>query len=285
MYGPHNQLSMFQNQLKLAWRNLRKNKSYTIINILGLSSGIACAILIYTLVSYQLSFDRFHPDADRIYRVVTVFHQENTEYQSGVPQPLGKAFLNDYSYADAAARVCVYNSALISLPFEKEAKKFQEDEGVAYADPGFFDIFRFPLLKDAPGPVLTEPNTALITQQLATKYFGSAEPVGKIIRYNNKWNFRITGVLRDIPNNTDRRQEIYLSYVNLKDMDGRLASDSSWGQTRSSMHFFIRLKPGVAPALVDRQFPALVKKYDPDDVTTTTFRLQPLTDIDRKSVV
>ena len=271
---------MFKNQLKLAWRNLRKNKSYTLINILGLSSGIACASLIYTLVSYQLSFDRFHPDTDRIYRVITVFRQENnTEYQSGVPQPLGKAFLNDYSYADAAARVCVYNTALISLPFEKEVKKFVEDDGVAYADPAFFDIFRFPLLKGAAGPVLTEPNTALITKQLATKYFGSAEPIGKIIRYNNKWNFRITGVLQDIPNNTDRRQEIYLSYVNLKDVDGRLASDSSWGQVRSSMNFFMRLKPGIAPALVDRQFPALVKKYDPDDVTTTAFRLQPLNDI------
>jgi putative ABC transport system permease protein len=270
---------MFRNNIRIAWRNLRKNSSYTLINILGLSSGIACVILIYTLVSYQLSFDRFHPNANRIFRVVTIFHQENTEYQSGVPQPLGKAFLNDYSYADAVARVCVYNTALISLPYEKEVKKFEEDDGVAYADPGFFDIFRFPLVKGSSGPVLTEPNTALITQQLATKYFGDEEPVGKIIRYNNKWDFRVTGVLQDIPNNTDRRQEIYLSYVNLKDMDGRLASDSSWGQVRSGMNFFIRLKPGVDPALVDRQFPALIKKYDPDDVTSTTFRLQPLTDI------
>jgi ABC-type antimicrobial peptide transport system permease subunit len=270
---------MFKNQLKLAWRNLRKNKSYTLINILGLSSGIACAILIFTLVSYQLSFDRFHPDAGRVYRVVTIFHQESTEYQSGVPQPLGKAFLNDYSYAEAAARVCVYNSALISLPYEKEVKKFEEDDGVAYADPGFFDIFRFPLLKGASSPVLTEPNTALITQQLATKYFGSEQPVGKTIRYNNKWDFRITGVLQNIPNNTDRRQEIYLSYVNLKDQDAKLASDSSWGQVRSGMNFFIRLKPGIPPALVDGQFHALIKKYDPDDLTSTTFQLEPLTDI------
>ncbi|HET6254963.1 MAG TPA: ABC transporter permease [Puia sp.] len=270
---------MFRNNIRIAWRNLRKNSSYTFINILGLSSGIACAILIYTLVSYQLSFDRFNPNANRVYRVVTVFHEENTEYQSGVPQPLGKAFLNDYSYTEAAARVCVYNSALISLPYEKEAKKFEEEDGIAYADPGFFDIFRFPLVKGAPGPVLTEPNTALITRQLATKYFGSEEPIGKIIRYNNKWDFRVTGILKDIPNNTDRRQEIYLSYINLKDQDGRLASDSSWGQVRSGMNFFIRLKPGVAPTPVEQQFPSLIKKYDPDDVTTTTFRLQPLTDI------
>jgi putative ABC transport system permease protein len=270
---------MLRNYFKLAWRNLRKSSSYTLINILGLSSGIACAILIYTLVSYQLSFDRFHPHPDRVYRVVTIFGKDNVEYQPGVPQPLGKAFLNDYPYAETAARVCAYNSALISLPYEKEVKKFEEEDGIAYADPGFFDIFRFPLVEGTPGPVLTEPNTALITRHLATKYFGSEEPIGKIIRYNNKWEFRITGVLQDIPNNTDRRQEVYLSYVNLKDMDGRLASDSSWGQVRSSMNFFIRLKPGIDHALVDRQFPALVKKYDPDDAGSTNFRLQPLSDI------
>src|SRR5580700_1793475 len=118
---------MLRNYFKLAWRNLRKSSSYTLINILGLSSGIACAILIYTLVSYQLSFDRFHPHPDRVYRVVTIFGKDNVEYQPGVPQPLGKAFLNDYSYAEAAARVCVYNSALISLPYEKEVKKFEEE--------------------------------------------------------------------------------------------------------------------------------------------------------------
>ena len=93
---------MFRSNIRIAWRNLRKNSSYTLINILGLSTGLACVILIYTLVSYQLSFDRFHPDAGRVYRVVTIFHQENTEYQSGVPQPLGKAFLNDYTHMDVA---------------------------------------------------------------------------------------------------------------------------------------------------------------------------------------
>src|ERR1700733_11951464 len=122
---------MLRNYFKIAWRNLRKNKSYTFINILGLSSGIACAILIFTLISYQLSFDRFHHRTDRIYRVVTEFHQEYTD-------------------AEAAARVCVYNNALISLPYEKETPKFEEADGVAYADSGFFDIFNFPLAKGNP---------------------------------------------------------------------------------------------------------------------------------------
>jgi len=272
-------IGMFGNYFKIAWRNLLKNRSYTLINILGLSAGIACAILIFTLVAYQFSFDRWHPAADRVYRVVTEFHNEDVEYQAGVPQPLGKAFLNDYSYAEAAARVVSFNSALISLPGEKEAKKFEEDDGVAYADPGFFDIFGFPLAEGGPGPVLTQPNTALITKKLAAKYFGSEDPIGRIIRYNNTTDYRITGVLQDLPGNTDRKQEIYLSYLNLKDQDANLASDSSWGQVRSSMHFFIRLKPGISPALVEEQFPAFTKKYDAEDAPTTLFKLQPLADI------
>src|ERR1700733_4865908 len=153
---------MLKNFLTIAWRNLRKNKSYTSINILGLSSGIACAILIFTLIGYQRSFDRFHPHPDRMYRVVTEFHEQSIEYQSGVPQPLGRAFLHDYDYTEAAARVCQYNNALIALPNEKEVRKFEEPDGIAYADPAFFDVFNFPLSEGNPGPVLTEPNTALI---------------------------------------------------------------------------------------------------------------------------
>src|SRR5580658_3699402 len=208
---------MLRNYIKIAWRNLWKNKSYTLINMIGLSSGIACAILIFTLVSYQFSFDSFHPASDRVFRIVTEFHYDATEYQPGVPQPLGKAFRNDFSFIEKSARVITYNNALISLPGEKEVKKFQEEDGVAYAEPEFFDIFRFPLVSGDPNSVLMEPNTALITQKIAIKYFGTENPIGRIIRYNNQTNFRITGILRDIPGNTDRTGEIYLSYTNLKD--------------------------------------------------------------------
>jgi putative ABC transport system permease protein len=271
---------MLRNYFKIAWRNLGKNKSYTFINILGLSSGIASAILIFTLVSYQFSFDTFHPSADRVYRVVTEFHYDGTEYQPGVPQPLGKAFRNDFSFFEKSARVYTYNKALISLPGEKEVKKFQEDDGVAYAEPEFFDIFRFPLVSGDHNAALKEPNTALITQKIATRYFGAEDPVGRIIRYNNQTNFRVTGVLRDIPGNTDRTNEIYLSYANLKDKDPYFASDSSWGSVSSGMNFFVRLKPGTTAATAEKQLPAFVKKYyGPEDAIATHLHLQPLPDI------
>src|SRR5580658_6172028 len=101
---------MLRNYIKIAWRNLWKSRSYTFINILGLSTGIACAILIFTLVSYQFSFDTFHPAADRVYRIVTEYHTDGIEYQPGVPQPLGKAFRNDFSFIEKSARVITYNN-------------------------------------------------------------------------------------------------------------------------------------------------------------------------------
>jgi predicted permease len=271
---------MWKNYLTIAWRTLQRHRAYTIINVLGLSLGCGCALLVFTLISYQLSFDTFHPDRNRIYRVVTTFHDENVEYQSGVPQPMGQAFRNDFAYAEQSARVAVYRGAQVTLPEEHEDRKFQEDEGVAFAEPGFFDIFHFPLQEGDPHRALAEPNHALITARVALKYFGTTDAMGRIIRYDNLVNFKVAGILRDIPDNTDRRQEIYLSYANLKNKDPRVANDSSWGNTNSGMQFFVKLRPGVTPQTVDRALPTFVRKYySPEDARTTEFSLQPLSDI------
>src|SRR3954447_26479806 len=129
---------MFRNYFRIAWRNLKRNKTYSFINVFGLSLGIGCAILIFTFVTYHFSFDNFHSNAGRVYRIVSEFHNEAIEYQPGVPQPLGKAFRNDFTFAEKIARVRSYNNALVTLPNEKEIKKFQEDDGVAFAEPEFF---------------------------------------------------------------------------------------------------------------------------------------------------
>src|SRR3569833_530109 len=134
---------MIKSYLKIAWRNLTINKAYTVINIVGLSLGIACGILLFSLVAYHLSFDTFHANKERIYRIVTEFKGESIEYQPGVPNPLGKAFRNDYAFAEKVARVKSNREALISIPGETEIKKFDEEENVALAEPAFFDIFFF----------------------------------------------------------------------------------------------------------------------------------------------
>ncbi len=257
-----------------------RNKSYAIINITGLSLGIACGIIIFTVVNYHLSFDNFHADKDKIFRVVTEFHEDNINYTHGVPQPLGKAFRNDYTFADKVAMVATYQGALISLPAEKEVKKFEEEDGVAFAEPAYFEIFNFPLVQGNQATALTQPNSAIITRHIAQKYFGTENAIGKIIRYKNKTDFRVTGILENIPANTDRTNEIYLSYINLKDYQSYMASDSSWGSVSSSIECFMRLKPNVNKAQVDNAFVAFSKKYNGrQDNFATRFHLQPLADI------
>ena len=273
---------MLKNFFTIAWRNLWKNKTYAGINILGLSLGIGCSILIFTLVSYHLSFDNFHPGKDRIYRVVTEFHDEVADYSQGVPTPLGEAFRKDFDYTEKVARVISYSDALISLKSGNEQKKFKEGEGIAYTEPAFFDIMNFPLVQGNKSTVLLLPGQALITQKLAAKYFGDAgAAMGKTIKVNNKTDFSIVGILKDIPVNTDRQQQIYLSYDNLRDQNTRLANDSSWGNVFSGAQCFIRLKPAVTAAQANKGLVAMGKKYQKDsrDAQTTIFRLQALADI------
>ena len=269
---------MLYNYLNLAWRNLRRQRVYTAINVLGLSLGTGCAVLIFTLISYQLQFDNFHPQVDRTYRAVVTFLSDPVEYQTGVPAPFMKAFKNDFSFADTVSRVFAVRDAQIVLPGESEQKKFDEEDGVAFAEANFFSIFRFPLARGT--NQLGEPNTALITQHIAKKYFGTENAVGKVIRYDNKTNFRVTGILADLPDNTDRRQEIYLSYLSLKDKNPQMAADTDWNFLSNDMHCFMVLKPGVSPQTVNQAFSGFAKKYyNAEDAKLTVFSLQPLRDI------
>ncbi|HMH20968.1 MAG TPA: ABC transporter permease [Puia sp.] len=271
---------MFSNYFKIGWRNLLRHKSYAAINIAGLSLGIACCILIFTLIGYHLSFDNFHLNKERIYRITTEFHEEKISYQAAVPQPLGKAFRTDFSFGEKTARVVSYRDVLVSLPGEKEIKKFQEEQGVVFAEPAFFDIFNFPLVQGDPHNALLSPNSAIITESIARKYFGADPAMGKLIRFNNHTDFTVRGILRDLPANTDRRQEIYLSYDNLKDHNPWLASDSSWPGIYSGSMAYTLLKPNVTAAQVNKALPLLSNKYyNGRDAKTFQFRLQPLSDI------
>ena len=272
---------MLKNFFTIAWRNLWKNKAYAGINILGLSLGIGCSILIFSLVSYHLSFDDFHPGKDRIYRVVTEFHDEIADFSQGVPSPLGKYFRKDYDYAEKVARVIGFRNNLVTFQSGSETKKFEEEKGVVFAEPDFFDVFHFPLLKGDKATMLQLPRQAVITERLAQKYFGSAEAaMGKTIRVDDKSDFAIVGILKDIPVNTDRKQEIYLSYDDVRAWRKDLASDSSWGSIHSQCMCFMRLKLSVTAAQVDQALAAMGKKYQKGrDVKYTIFRLQPLSDI------
>ncbi len=271
---------MIRNYIKIAWRNLRRNKAYAFINVFGLSLGIACSIVIFSLVSYHLSFDTFHKNKDRIYRIVTEWHDDQVDHSRAVPTPVGKAFRIGYTYADKTARIIDFNNQLITINDSKENKKFKEEEGVAFTEPEFFDIFDFPLVKGNKTTVLKNPNSAIITESQAKKYFGTDDPIGKTIKINNKTDYQITGILKDLPSNTDRKQQIYLSYSNLIDQSKWMANDSSWGGVNSGSQCFVLLKASVTPEQASTGLKQIVKNnYTGRDVNVWQFKLQPLADM------
>jgi len=270
---------MLKNYFKIAWRNLKRHRTYAAINVIGLSLGIACAILIFTLVSFHLSFDGFHKNKDRIYRVVTEIHNEQIGHTPGIPPPFTKAFRNDYTFAEKTARAITFWRQ-ISIPADN--KKFEEDDGIVCVEPAFFDIFNFPLVAGDIKTALNAPNTAIITQKIAKKYFGNDNAMGKVIRVDNKIDFKITGILKDIPLNTDRKQQIYVSNENIKDFSKWMASNDSWGGINSETHCFVLLKQGTKAADVEKVFPAFMKKYyanDPINIKSFVFKMQPLADM------
>ncbi|QDK83649.1 FtsX-like permease family protein [Spirosoma sp. KCTC 42546] len=267
---------MLSNYVKIAWRKLNRHKSYTVINVVSLSLGMACAILIFTLVKYHLSFDTFHADQNRIYRIYTELHTEKVTYSTGVPNPMGEAFRSGYNVAEKVGRIAFLTKRVVAVAPQK---KFEED--IAFADPDFFDIFNFPLLEGNPKSALQDHNTALITDRIAKKYFGNENPIGQLLHIDESLVVKITGILRNLPATTDFHSEIYLPFSNLQNHSPWMVEKDWWLGFNKEMQCFIRLKPDVSAAVVDSKIlPAIVDKYyDKENAKHFRFKLQPIADV------
>jgi predicted permease len=267
---------MIANYFRSAWRNIKRHSIHSFINIGGLSLGIACLILIFSLIKYHLSFDRFHADNDRIYRVVTEFHEDKIRLNTGVPSPLGEAFSHDFAVAEKVARIANLGKRVISTSGER---KFEEE--VAFADPSFFEVMNFPLAAGNKTGLLKAPFTAAITQRTAAKYFGTADPIGKIIHLDDSLQFTVTAILKDLPVNTDFRPEVYVPFDNLQNHSPWLVEKDWWLSVNKDMQCFVLLKPGVRAADVDNKVLTAISKqhYDQQMAALFQFKLQPLSDI------
>ncbi|MGC3947344.1 MAG: ABC transporter permease [Chryseolinea sp.] len=265
---------MLSNYFRVALRNLQRSLSHSVINVFGLSLGLTCALLIYMLVTYHLSFDTFHTNADRIYRFVTEQHRDQVSYVYSVPPAFGNAFRNDYTYAEKVARVCTNQDVLVSIDLKNDKKKFNDD--ISFVDPEYFDIFNFPTTE---GTIPSAANTAALTEDMAIKYFGNESPIGKTIRLDNRVDFQVTGVIKNIPDNTDFRSKIFLSYASMKQYNEWYADENAWGGITTDIQTFARLHPGVAPKEVENVLPAYVKKYRAESKNVHHYKLQPLNDV------
>ncbi|NML21216.1 FtsX-like permease family protein [Pseudoflavitalea sp. G-6-1-2] len=269
---------MLKSYLKIAWRNLSRNKTYGILNIAGLALSITCGILVFVLVKYHLSFDNFHKDSARIYRFVTEQHRDEVTYSSSVPPAFGATFRNDYSFGEKVARIVSFDKELISIESGKDVKKFKEASGPVFAEKEYFEIFNFPMLKGNQQTALTEPNSAIITERLAKKYFGNDDAMGKVLKVGNKIEVKITGVLKDLPANSDQEAGLFISWPTIARYDNWFSQPDAWGGISSELQCFVRLNENVQPASVEAVLPAYVKKYRPKNKNVHVYKLQPIAD-------
>lgn len=193
-------LVMLTNYLKVAVRNLRKHKGYAAINVMGLAVGLACCLLLMLFVQDELRYDRFHEKADRIYRVKLDAKLGDQELMGPLsPAPMAATFLQEYPEVEQVTRL--HTSLFGIMPeqarVEYDAHSFMEG-GFYFADSTFFDVFSFPLTQGDPATALRDPNTVVISASMAQKYFGSDNPVGKVLIVEGA-DYEITGVMEDIP--------------------------------------------------------------------------------------
>ena len=241
---------MYKNYLNTAIRNLGRHKGYSFINVAGLALGMACCILILLWVQDELSYDRYHKNADRLYRVVVKGRMSNREINfSTSPAPLAKALMDEFPEVLQAARFLRSRNVLIG----HQEKQFNEGF-ILYTDPNFFDMFSIPLIKGDPQNVLRAPNSLVITQKAALKYFGNQDPVGKTLTFNGQTDFRVTGLAANVPSNTHFHSDFFASLASIPD-----SRSQNWFS--NPYHTYIVLKEESSPGELQAKLPGIITKY------------------------
>ncbi|NER17342.1 ABC transporter permease [Spongiivirga citrea] len=255
---------MFKNYLKIAWRNLVQNKSFSILNIVGLALGLAVTTLIMLWINHELHFDKFHQNIDRIYEANNQL-AVNGEIQTWntTPQPMAAAIKKDYPEVERVARLNWDNTVL----FSKDEKRIK---GIGHAvDTDFLKIFDFPLVKGDQENIFSDAYSMIITEDFSKKLFGAENPVGKTIKVDNSETFTITGVLKNLPTNTRFQFEYLIPWSYLKQ---RGWVSDYWGNNNTTT--FVMLKQGIDYAAFAAKIKDLRKNYDKEGADMITY-LQP----------
>ena len=217
---------MLRNYFLIAWRNLLRNRVYSLINILGLATGVACCLLIALYVSHEYSYDRFHPEAERIYLVA---QQEGDDPQNrfGNTAPImGDRLQADIPEVEAVMRQSS-RGGLVE-PVNQPGFTPIRADNVHYVDSNFFQFFGFELLRGDPQTALLDPNQVVLTEKWAQKLFGDADPMGKMIQLDDRYTFQVTGIVEDIPSNTVMGFDMLVSWPTMYEVYHTESFDSWW---------------------------------------------------------
>lgn len=268
---------MVQNYWNSACRNLMKRKVFSFINIFGLAVGMASALLILTYVAFEFSFDKMHSKSDRIYRVQSTFHEGEvlTDNWATSSFGYGSAMQENLAGIEDYTRVgCIIQPEQLV----KYGELCLRENEVAYADPGFFRLFDFELLKGDRATCLSTPGQVVVTERIARKYFRDEEPLGKILIFNSnlgKVSCEVTGVMKEMPSNSHIHYNFLLSYKSLPE----------WVQEywyKHEAYTYLLLDSPERKEEIERAFPQMAEKYKTEEALknkTWGVRLEPLEEI------
>lgn len=274
---------MIKNYFKVAMRSLLKNKFYSLLNITGLAIGIASCLMILLFVADELSYDTYYDNSENTYRLTMAGALNGSAFDLAVVGPsVGKALLDDYPEVIDFGRFRQRGS-----PFIRFGENIFKEEKFVWADHSIIDIFGINLVQGDPETALTAPRSLVMSETAAKKYFGNADPVGRIVEFGTARDYKVTGVYKDIPDNTHFDFDVLGSMETLDE-----AKQPIW----LSMNFqtYVVLTPGADLEKMAAQFPAMLKKYIGPEVkqfmnmewdqmeengTNLAFGMQPVADI------
>jgi predicted permease len=277
---------MFKNYLTIALRNFRRNKIFSLINIIGLAIGISASLVIYLIVSYDFSFDKFEKDRDRMYRVVSDLQFPDNDFKnSGVPLPLVTTAQKEITGVELFAPFSKPNGFLnVSISQSKNKPDvYKKQTGIVFANNNYFKLIGYTWIAGSAQNSLSEPFTTVLTESRAKTYFpydDVSKDIGKIITYNDSIKTTVTGIVKDLDEVTDFTFKEFISY-NTRPLISAVekANTESWGGVSSSDQFLLKLDAGVSPLQVQKQIQELFKKHQKDAYLNNIFSLQPLSNI------
>ena len=259
---------MITHFVKVALRSLMRHKVYSSLNIIGLALGMACSILILLYVRFELSYDRYHENADRLYRLATRVEGASYDGIAKVTGPWGPAVKQELPEVEEIARFVFFGQTLM----ERGEQRLYETGGL-FADPAVFSMFSFPFLKGDKSTALLEPNTMVLTRELAERYFGEDDPFGQTIMVNGDVPYTVTGILDDVPPNS------HFTFTFLASMGSLNHPDRDHWVRWNQFYTYLLLKEGASPEVVAAKIPAILQKNMGEQGARYRPFLQPVTEI------
>ncbi|HMB94222.1 MAG TPA: ABC transporter permease, partial [Rhodothermales bacterium] len=269
---------MLKNYLKIALRNLRRHTGYAFLNLTGLAVGIACCLLIIRYVQHELSYDRFHENANHIYRVVeNRLQNEGQEVRTAAsPGMLAPLLEDEFGVIEKTVRFMRYSVFNVPIIGRGANQRFAEPDFL-FADSTVFEVFSFPFVAGDPATALDAPMSVVITKSMAEKYFGKENPLGQTLTFENNFDLTVTGVVQDLPATSHIHFDFLASFSSLGTIEGAWIYQAfNW----PPMYTYVLLSPRYDAALLEARLPDFVGRILGEDVAARrSFTLQPLTSI------